>query len=78
MSRARKLQHLFMVMHVKPLESADLVRELRDIFDVEVDEPDRALIINLKAVCDIHEQAEDVNRELLELSSKLSSVRFHL
>jgi hypothetical protein len=67
-----------MVMHVKPIARDDLVRELREIFDIEADEPDHALILNLKAICDIHEQAEDVNRELLELSAKLSSVRFNL
>jgi len=76
MSRARKLQHLFMVMHVKPIAKDDLVRELREIFDIEADEPDHALILNLKAICDIHEQAEEINRGLLEVSAKLSSIRF--
>lgn len=78
MSRARQLQSLFMTMQIKSLSKEDLVNNLREIFDIESDESDCTLVIQLKQVCEIHEQAEQVNQDLHNLSNAISSLRFKL
>jgi hypothetical protein len=78
MSRARQLQSLFMTMQIKMLTKEDLVKNLREIFEVEPDEPDHTLVLVIKQACEVHEQAEVVNQELHNLSQAISSLRFKL
>ena len=75
MSRARQLQSLFMTMQIQMLTKEDLVKALREIFEVELDEPDHALVIILKHLCDLREEADSVNTKLQDISSSIQKLR---
>lgn len=78
MSRARKLQMLFMSMQINLLTKEDLIKQLREIYEVELDEPDTALVVCLMNAAQVVEQAEGINKELGDISNQVAALRFKL